>query len=407
MKRNFFAAALLAIMAALIAVPSYSQTGAFATVKGVVKDAQGNPIPDAQVVWHNNDNGRVYKLKTNKKGEYFSLGVEPGKYDITVSKDGKEVSSKKDYPVTVDEITVDFDAKQEQQQAIQDTAKQHGLTPEQVKQMQEQQAAAEKYNTNIKTINEKLKAATASQQAGNDDAAIATLNEATQMGPNEDLLWFRLGQAYLDSAKKQTDPAEKTKRYTEAYNDLQKAIDLKKNAPKSDAAGTPGAPPKQANPTQGPTDNVRLAAYYDNLANAAVRVGKTDEAVSAYKQAADLDPAHGGMYYFNLGAILTNNNASNDPNLRKQAIEAFDKAIAADPNHADAYFWKGQNYMGMASTDKDGKIVVPEGTADSYKKYLELQPSGPHAEEAKQMLTALNSTVETSYGTKKAATKKK
>jgi tetratricopeptide (TPR) repeat protein len=403
-KRNFVFVMLLAILSAFIAAPAFAQTGAFGTVKGVVKDAQGNPVPDAQVVWHNTDNGRTYNLKTNKKGEYFSLGVEPGKYDITVTKDGKQVDSQKGYPVTVDEITLNFDLKQEKEQAVQDTAKQHGLTPEQVKQMQEQAAAAEKYNSNIKAINEKLKAASAASQAGNDDAAIASLNDATQMGPNEDLLWFRLGQAYLDSAKKQTDAAERTKRYAEAYNDLQKAIDLRKNAASAPAAA--GAPAKQPSQPNQPSDNVRMAAYYDNFGNAASKVAKTDEAANAYKQAAELDPAHAGQYYFNMGAVLTNANMSNDVNVRKQALEAFDKAIAADPNRADAYYWKAQNLMGMASADSSGKMIVPEGTAEAYQKYLELQPTGPHADEAKQMLAALNTQVETSYG-KKGSTKKK
>ena len=148
-----------------------------------------------------------------------------------------------------------------------------------------------------------------------------------------------------------------------------------------------------------------MAAYYDNFAAAAARLGKSDEAVDAYQQAAQLDPSHAGQYYFNLGAVLTNSNTTNDVKIRKQAIDAFDKAIAADPSRADAYFWKAQNLVGMATTDASGKIVAPDGTTEAYQKYLELQPSGPHADEAKQMLTALNATVETTYG-KKGAKKK-
>jgi hypothetical protein len=53
-------------------------------------------------------------------------------------------------------------------------------------------------------------------------------------------------------------------------------------------------------------------------------------------------------------------------------------------------------------------MVAPDGTAEAFQKYLELQPTGPHAEEAKAMLQGLGSPVETSYGTqkKKPATKK-
>jgi tetratricopeptide (TPR) repeat protein len=436
MKRNVFYVLMISVLSMIFALPALSQT---ATVKGVCKDAQGTPIVGAEVTWHNDDNGRTFKLKTNKKGEYFSLGIDVGTYTVTLNKDGKQLDKVDKYKVTTDELTLDFDLKASQEQAVQETAKAKGMTPEQVKQMQEQQAKVEQYNKSIGTVNEKLKAATAAEQATppNYDAAIASLTEASQMVPNEDLVWFRLGGAYLDSAKTQTDPAEKTKRYTEAYNDLHKAIDLKTG--KTPQAGTPGAPaangqpaqengqPAQGNaqPPQGNAqpanaappqtgkpavqsalDNQRLAAYYDNFAAAAARTGKSDEAVNAYQQAATLDPSHAGQYYFNLGAVLTNSNASNDVKARKQAIDAFDKAIAADPNRADAYFWKGQNLVGMATTDPSGKIIAPDGTTEAYQKYLELQPTGPHADEAKQMLAALNATVETNYG-KKGAKKTK
>ena len=419
MKRNIFYVLMISILSMVFALPALSQT---ATVKGTCKDDKGNPIADAQVTWHNNDTGRTFNLKTNKKGEYFSLGVDVGTYTVTLTKDGKQLDQQKDYKVTTDELTLDFDEKQAQDQRIQATAKEKGITPEQIKKMQEEQAKVENYNKNIVAVNEKLKAATAAEQATppNYDAAIASLNEATQMVPNEDLVWFRLGGAYLDSAKAQTDPAEKTKRYAEAYNDLQKAIDLRTSkAPETSAAGAAAAngqlvkgaqgsaPPAQGGKpvVQSALENQRTAAYYDNFAAAAARVGKSDEAVTAYQHAAELDPARGGQYYFNLGAVLTNSNSTNDAKIRKQAIEAFDKAIAADPNRADAYFWKAQNLVGMATTDPSGKIIAPDGTTEAYQKYLELQPSGPHAEETKQMLAALNATVETTYG--KKSTKKK
>jgi tetratricopeptide (TPR) repeat protein len=402
MKRNLVFAALVAFFAVLSAIPSSAVTS---TVKGVCKDAEGNPVVGAEVVWHNLDNGRTYTLKTNNKGEYFSLGIDLGKYLVTLRKDGKELDTAKDFPVTTDEVTLDFDSKKTQEQAVQDTAKKQGMTPEQVKAMQEQAKAAqaqaattEKYNANVKVANEKLKAATTAQQAGDYDSAISALTEVSQMLPNEDLVWYRLGSVYLDSAKKQTDATEKTKRYTESYNDLQKAVDLKKEAMKN-------PPPKAAQgagPAQGAvSDNARLATYYDNLAAAAVRVGKAEDAANAYKQAAELDPQHAAHYYVNLGVVYTNANATGDATMRKQAVEAFDKAIAADPTNADAYFLKGQNLIGMASMDSNNKMTAPEGTAEAFKKYLELKPDGPHVEEAKAMLTAIGSTVETSLGKKK------
>jgi len=396
MKRNLGYAVLVAILCAIFAVPAVAQS---ATVKGVCKDAQGNPIADAQVVWRNNDNGRTFTLKTNKKGEYFSLGLDPGKYLITLSKDGKELDSVKNYQIGSDESILDFDLKKTQEQAVQDTAKKQGMTPEQVKQMQAQAANTEKYNANIKVINEKLSAATAATKSAppDYDKAIALMDEAVAMAPNEDLVWFRKGAIYLDSAKAQTDVAEKTKRNTEAFNDLQKAVDLRKTAMANSAAGTPGKPPAPG----GPSDNTKMAAYYDNLGIAAGRIGKTDDAVNAYNQAATLDPANAAHYYLNLGILLTNANMKSDPTVTKQAVEAFDKSIAADPKNADAYYFKGSNLIGLAKMDSNSKVVAPPGTAEAFQKYLELQPNGPHAAEAKSMLALVGSTLETTYGTKK------
>ncbi|HUO61187.1 MAG TPA: tetratricopeptide repeat protein, partial [Candidatus Acidoferrales bacterium] len=120
-------------------------------------------------------------------------------------------------------------------------------------------------------------------------------------------------------------------------------------------------------------------------------------------KAAQLDPSKAGMYYFNLGAVLTNRG------MVDQANEAFDKAIAADPTKADAYYQKGVNLLGKATVDpKTGKMTAPEGTSECLNKYLELAPNGPNAQAAKDLLASLGATVQTSFGEqKKAKTGKK
>jgi len=406
MKRNLSYAVLAAILCAIFSIPALAQTS---SVKGTCRDAQGQPIVGAEVAWLNSDNGRTYKLKTNKKGEYFSLGIDPGTYTVTLTQNGKVLDSMKNVKVDLDEVTHDIDLKQIQQDNIQQTAKARGVTTEEVKKQQAAAAEAEKYNANIKAVNEKLLAATnlTKAQPPEYDQAISTLNEATQMAPDQDVVWYRLGATYLQSATAQTDKAEQTKRNTEAYNDLHKAIDLYKQRTGTGQQAQSGGAAQGSAPAQkpaSPTDNMKLAAYYDNLGAAAAHIGKTDEAVNSYAQAAQLDPTRSGDYYFKEGAVLTN--SGSDENARKAAAAAFDKAIAADPNKADAYYWKGSNLIGMATTDSSGKLVAPEGTAEAFQKYLELQPNGPHAEEAKQMLAAMNQTVESSYG-KKGSTKKK
>jgi tetratricopeptide (TPR) repeat protein len=381
---------LLLLMA--VAVPQVFAQSA-GSVKGVVKDADGKPIADAIVLWTNTDNGQKRPLKTNKQGEYFSLGVTPGTYTATLYKNADDMKANKELyhlgkiHVGLDELVQDFDMKKEAE--VQSTGK--GLTPEQTKQVQQQQQQVEqakKENFTIKALNEKIAAANAAAKSGDYDTAIATLTEATQMDATRDILWAQLADAYRGSAIKQTDSAEKAKRFQEATADYGKAIDIKQKAVD---AGT----------AKKPEDAKQLAAYYNNLGEAAGKSGKTDEAIKAYNQAAQVNPEGAAGYYYNAGAVLTNVGKVDD------AIIAFDKCIAADPNRADAYYQKGVNMIGKATLQGD-KMVAPPGTADAFNKYLELQPTGPYAEVSKQMLASIGASVETGFGTKKkAATTKK
>jgi tetratricopeptide (TPR) repeat protein len=367
MKRNSILLVLMSLIATLLVPAVFGQ--ATGTVKGVCKDIEGKPIVGAVVEYVSTETGRKYQVKTNNKGEFLSLGIAPGKYNVSLSKDGKELWHFNGVPVSLDEEgnILNFDLQKEA--AAQ--ARGQGLTPEQVKQQEEQRAKAQKEQMTVKTLNAKLAEAKTASDAGNWDQAITVLTEATQVDPNRDLLWFKLGDAYRGSAPKQTDSAEKTKRFAQAIEAYNKAIAIK------------------------PT-----GAYYNNLGEAEAKAGKVEDAVKAYNQAATLEPTGAGQYYFNLGAILTNTGKVDE------AIEAFHKAIAADPTKADAYYWLGVNLLGKA-TLKGDKMVAPEGTSEAFNKYLELQPTGQFAQPAKDMLSSIGATVETSYGTKKKPAKGK
>lgn len=92
------------------------------------------------------------------------------------------------------------------------------------------------------------------------------------------------------------------------------------------------------------------------------------------------------------------------------AAEAFKKAIALDDNYADAHYQYAITQMAKATVDKDGKIQPPAGTIEELQKYLALKPDGPYAQSAKDMLTTLTGSVQTTYVNPNAAkskTKKK
>ena len=382
MKKHLAIFSFILLTLALSAPSLLAQTAG--TIKGVCKDIQGNPIADGVVQLVNIDNGQKYTLKTNKKGEYFSLGITAGKYKVTLYQTADDLKANKEldhvagFPVQLDENTLDFDLKKEQEK----TAKGEGLTPEQLKQQQELKEKQAKEVNTVKSLNDKLSAAKAASDAGDFETAIADLNAANQMDATRDLVWFKLGDAYRMSANKQTDKEEKQKRLDSAVQSYQKAVDLKQAAPAKDPAATK-----------------TLAAYYNNLAEAYAKAGKTDDAVKTYNLAAQTDPTAAAQYYYNAGAVLTNIGKVDD------AIAAFDKCIAADPNKADAYYQKGVNLIGKATLQGE-KMVAPAGTAEAFQKYLELQPTGQYADVAKQMLASIGASIETGFGKKKTPPKK-
>jgi tetratricopeptide (TPR) repeat protein len=381
MRKHFILPLLLVLVAGLSAPLAFAQTTG--TVKGTCKDSDGKVIVGAEVEWVGVESGHSYKLKTNNKGEYFSLGVVPGKYNVTLRKDGKELFKLSNVAVSLDSDPqgVDFDLKKEQVNA----AQAQGMTPEQAKAKQEEVAKAVTASKTIGTLNEKLKAASAASTSGDYDTAITTLNEANQIDPSHPEIWASLGDTYRVSAAKQTEPEEKQKRYEMAGTDYQKAIDLRTSSETMQ---------------KDPENTLKLAAYYNNLADADQRLHKVDDALAAYNKAAQLDPAHAAGYWFNIGAVLTNAGKLDD------AIAAFDKVIAADPTKAEAYYQKGINLIGKETIGKDGKVTAPDGTAEAFQKYLELEPTGRFAQPAKDMLASIGASVETGFGNKKKPVKK-
>ncbi|HET9697949.1 MAG TPA: tetratricopeptide repeat protein [Terriglobales bacterium] len=357
----------LAFVFALMIPSAFAQTG---SIKGVVKDDQGKPLTGAVVELTSKENGRKYQLKVDKGGNIFSLGIAAGTYDVKLLKDGQAIWAINGFPVKLDENKLDIDLAKEHQAAQQNMS-------EQQKQQQAQNEAIAKENVKIKGLNEKLAAAKAAMDSNNPEQAVQVLTEATQVDPNRDILWFKLGDAQRSAAVKATDPAAKKAAFEGSIESYNKAIQLAGNA-KPEIIG----------------------AAYNNVGEAYAKTGQTDQAIKSYEQAAQVNPPGAGGYYFNEGAVLTNTGKVDD------AIKAFDKTIQADPNKAAAYYWKGVNMMGKA-TLKGNKMEAPEGTAEAFNKYLELEPTGPYADPAKQMLASIGADVQTSFGKAKSSGKKK
>jgi tetratricopeptide (TPR) repeat protein len=348
--------AILAV-AAVFTIPASAQ---MAAVRGKVADAAGGPIAGAVVEFTSTDTGRKYTFKTNSKGQYFSMGVLAAAYNVTVSKDGQVIGTVKGFPVTLsrEENVLDFDnahssAAAESKLSTDDKAKREAISKE---------------NQTIQALNNMLAAARSASQAGDYGQAIAILSQATQTDPTRDLLWAQLAEAHLNAGRHASDKAAASSHFQQAAAALRKAIEIR--------------------PREG--------RYYNSLGEAYTRLGQTQDAVQQYQMAAQCDPSDAAKYQFNAGAVLTNAGRLDEANT------AFDKAIAANPNYAEAYYQKAVNLLGKAQVDqKTGTMIAPAEVAICLNKYLELAPTGPNAEGAKALLASLGSKVETSYGSKR------
>ena len=204
-----------------------------------------------------------------------------------------------------------------------------------------------------KAKNEAIKASFESGRtamaAKNYDEAIRLFKEAAEKDPTQHVIYANLADAYSQS-----------KKYDDAAAAYDKAIELKPDE----------------------------AAYYNNLGIVLANAGKIDEATQKLQKAAELNPAGAGQSYYNLGAVLTNKGKS------KEAGDAFKKAIELNPQMAAAYYQLGISYFGQQDTIPQAIPVL--------QKFLELQPTGPDAEAAKQLIEAAKAAAPTGYKSDKA-----
>jgi tetratricopeptide (TPR) repeat protein len=132
-----------------------------------------------------------------------------------------------------------------------------------------------------------------------------------------------------------------------------------------------------------PGDRIKTARaqMLTNKGNCFLKLKRNGEAIAAFTSAAELSP-YPGVAYFNVCATQYNIGDM------AGAVGSCDKAIKSDPTKADAYFIKGSALYGNGELDKQNRYVVPPGTLEALKKYLELAPKGSHAADVQAMLDA-------------------
>ncbi|MGH9744565.1 MAG: tetratricopeptide repeat protein [Candidatus Acidiferrales bacterium] len=358
-------------------------------IEGEILDTNAKPYPDVNVEIKNPDTGQTYTTKTDKNGRFTQLGLLSGVYMVTVTNEKDHMS-----------FAVQFRVQQDQENSFRLNLKDHkselGPSPEELKKREDE---ASKF-TNMKahfdagkaamddaaTLRPQLKAAPADQKSAiqaklsaDYQTAITELQQAEQGVPPKDAkshatVWSNLGQAYEFAGK-----------YDEAAGAFGKAIELQPSAPFYEHLST-------------------------NLANAAVGqpvpdATKLADAGAACDKAAAIDPTSAARCWKNIGIILSNKGH------QAEAVTPLQKATQADPKDAQSWFLLGGALSATITPKQEGEkmtYVIPPGTVEAYQKAIEVAPSGPYAQQAKDsldQLSALSGGEATSISSKK--TKKK
>jgi tetratricopeptide (TPR) repeat protein len=277
-KSNQSALAFLVALAAC-AVPAFAQSTGM--VKGKVVDSANQIVEGATVILETKDSGaRRFKVTTNKKGEYIQIGLQPGNWTVTASKDGIG-EAKADVRIALGateqiDLTLAKPGAGGTAMSKEDAAKQEAMQ---------------------KAFDEGI----AATKAGNLDEAIAKFSAAKAVNPDCYACQFNIGLSY--AAKKDVAKAE------EAF--------LAASALKPD---TPEPFNQMAN-------MFNAAKQFDKAAQMAAEASK--------RSAGGAGGAASPESLFNQGVVLWNGQKY------AEAKVQFEAAAKAKPDYADAHYWIG------------------------------------------------------------------
>ncbi|MCI0417150.1 tetratricopeptide repeat protein [bacterium] len=288
----------------LISVQVFAAAG---KVRGTVKDVDGKPIDKATItISSTGEISQKYTAHTNAKGEYIHIGVFPGEYRVTVSKEGyKPVEYEyADVRVTLADKGTTVDFKMQSVAAQQKT----------------QQPAASEESPAVK----EAKAGLAALNGGKLDEAIAAFEKALQLDSTLVVAHYNLGAAYerkdnLEKARQHFQEAVKLKPdFGEGYLAIGNSYlaERKFDSPAIDAL---------TKATELLPQNYN--AFY-NLGVCYSNSGKYVEAESAYRKAVEINPKEPVAHYQLAMALLGQSKSA-------EAKSEFQKYLELNPNAAD------------------------------------------------------------------------
>jgi tetratricopeptide (TPR) repeat protein len=305
MKRILAAGAVL-VGLTLLGGEAAAQTG---TARGKVVDDKGQVIEGATLlIEFQGGVTRKNETKTNKKGEYTQVGLQPGNYKITVSKDGFAPATMENVRIGLGEPTYLPDIKLAPPRAAGG-----GGAPG--------DPAAEKAMAELRASVEQAIALT---KEGKLDEAEALYKDLAAKNPTRYQLYYNLG--IVQAQKKDAASAEASylkalevkPDYAEAQNALNTLYLSTGQAAKANELAAKAA---SANPND--------AKAQFQVGYVAFNSGKYDEADAAFKKAEAIDPNYAETYYF-LGTIALSQNKLED------CVARFEKYLALAPTGQNA-----------------------------------------------------------------------
>jgi tetratricopeptide (TPR) repeat protein len=298
MKRVFITGGLL-LAFALAGSEARAQTG---TARGKIMDDKGQPLSDAIVtIDYQGGVTRKYETKTNKKGEYTQVGIYPGVYKITVTKEGFQ-GGILDARINLGEPTYLADMKLLTKSAAQAAA-----------------AGADKGRAELTAA---FKNATELTQAGKYDEAIAAYNQILTTNPSIPEIQYNLG--YIYTQKKDWANAEAAYKkalelkpsYNEASMGLARVYQESGQADKAVELMTKAGAANEGD-----------AKVQFNLGVFNLNSGKSEEALVAFQKVLAAEPANPEPYYY-IGTILVGQNKVAD------AVTNLEKYLSMNPTNA-------------------------------------------------------------------------
>ena len=362
---------LLVTMALALCAPAGWSQATLTRADGRITDS-GKSLPGVQVILSHQDTFQVYRTTTDKYGTFSIPEVARGTYIVSILnaagdklfRKTLELTSAPDAPIRLD---IDISGGPPSPPASPPPSLSPSLSPSPAA------APAPQDEKNAEQVDSLIRRYNSALRAGDDQAVIAALKAIVAADPTRWDYFDALGETQMTIGD-----------YGHAAESYEKGIEAVQRFLSSNPAN--GSVILKSDRDLAQAGMVHMLI---NQGNSYLKLKKNNEAIEASTKAAELapDPATG---YFNL-CVMHYNTQTLDG-----AVDSCTKAIAANPNRADAYFIEGALLFSATKTNKDDSLSVAPGTVESLKKYLEVAPVGAHATEVKQMLEYLGAWAESS-----------